>query len=208
MSTLAPKPVIKKILNPKLLTTAAILLMLLALLFLATPLLRSTNDPLMGGNINPQFNGQSLPGGESGFPGSGNLPSGQGFPGQDGSNLPGQQPGRLGGRMGFSILGGMGGTIVYAFALLISLAAAFGMLMTKRWGKVLGIVMAVVYILLALVNLLPTLLMSMMGIRNPWSLLLGFLSLLLALAIIVLASIPGKEPVPPVSPTTPPTIPA
>ena len=64
----------------------------------------------------------------------------------------------------------MGGTIVYAIALLISLAAASGMFMAKRWGKILGIIMAVLYGLLALVSLLPILLISFMGIRNPLNL--------------------------------------
>ena len=52
----------------------------------------------------------------------------------------------------------------YFVALLLSLVAALGMLYTKRWGQVLGIIMAVLYGLLGLVSLLPILLMSSRGI--------------------------------------------
>jgi len=80
--------------------------------------------------------------------------------------------------------------------------------MAKRWGKVLGIIMAIIYSLLALVNLLPTLLISFMGIRNPMNLIIGIVQLSLAIAVIVLASIPGKKPAAPIAPATPPASPA
>jgi hypothetical protein len=208
MSTLDTKPVKAKILNTKLLTIAAVILLGLALLFVAMPLLSSTNSFQGGGNFNPQFNGQSPPGGQNGFPGQGDIPQGQGFPDQSGSTVPNRQFGGGGGLRGFSLLSGVRGTIVYAIALLISLAAAAGMLMAKRWGKVLGIIMAVIYGLLALVNLLPTLLISFMGIRNPMNLILGIVQLSLAIAVIVLASIRAKQSAAPIAPATPPANPA
>jgi hypothetical protein len=107
--------------------------------------------------------------------------------------------------MGFGLLGGIGGTIVYAVALLVSLAAAFGMFMVKRWGKVLGIIMAVFYLLLSLLGLLPILLISFMGIRNPLNSILGVVHLLLAVAVIVLASLPANKPALAAAPVVPPT---
>jgi len=107
--------------------------------------------------------------------------------------------------MSFSLLEGMVGTIVYAIALLISLVAAAGMFIVKRWGKILGVIMAVFYGLLALVSLLPMLLISFTGINSLTALILGVLELLLAVAVIILASIPGRKgaPVPPAAPTVP-----
>jgi hypothetical protein len=177
MSTLDAKPVKAKILNTKLLTIAAVILLVLALLFVATPLLSTTT----------------------------------GFAGRTGSNQAFNSPGFSGQGSGIFRLGflnGVTGTIVYAVALLLSLAAAVGMFMTKRWGKVLGIIMAIIYGLLALVNLLPTLLISFMGIRNPMNLILGIVQLSLTIAVIVLASIPGKKPAAPITPAVPPTVPA
>lgn len=207
MSTLDAKLVKKKNLNPKLLAIAAVLLILLALLFLATPLLRKDSGFQRDSNLPNQFNGQSLPGGENGFPAPGNIQPGQGLPGQGGSDIPGRQFSAGSGMMGFGLLGGMGGTIVYAVALLISLIAAVGMFMVKRWGQVLGIIMAVFYCLLALVSLLPILLFSFMGMRNPLNLVLGMVDLLIPVAVIVLASIPGKELVAPGTKVAPPAAP-
>jgi hypothetical protein len=207
MSTLAPKPVKVRILNPRLLVIAAALLLVLALLFLATPLVRRSGGFQNSGNFPTQFNGQALPGGDNGFPtpAPGNIPGGQGFPGQGGTNTPGRQFGGGGGLMSFSLLEGMVGTIVYAIALLISLVAAAGMFIVKRWGKILGVIMAVFYGLLALVSLLPMLLISFTGINSLTALILGVLELLLAVAVIILASIPGRKgaPVPPAAPTVP-----
>jgi hypothetical protein len=47
--------------------------------------------------------------------------------------------------------------------------------------------------LLGLVSLLPILFISALGIRNPLSLILGVVHILLAIAVIVLASIPAKK---------------
>jgi hypothetical protein len=208
MSTLVSKPVKIKKLNPKLLAIAAVLLLVLALLFLATPLLSTTSGFQPSGNFVLRNNGQSLPGGEVDFPDRGYIPQGQGFPGQGGSDIPSGSVGRPGNLMGFGLLGGIGGTIVYALGLLLSLAAAFGMFMVKRWGKMLGIIMAVFYLLLSLFGLLPILLISFMGIRNPLNFILGILHLLLAVAVIILASLPEKKPTLPATPGFPPTVPA
>jgi hypothetical protein len=51
---------------------------------------------------------------------------------------------------------------------------------------------------LGLLSLLPILLMSVMGLRNPLSLILGVFHVLLAVAVIVLASIPLKTVTAPV----------
>lgn len=99
---------------------------------------------------------------------------------------------------------GVASIIIYFIALLVSLAAAVGMYIPKRWGKVLGIIMAALYGLLGLVSLLPVLLLSALGTRNPLSLILGILHLLLAIAVIVLASIPAKQEMPPPIPAAPP----
>lgn len=205
MSTLVPKPVNIKMLNPKLLAIAAVLLLVLALLFLATPLLPTTSGFQPSGGIIVQNNGQSLPGGDNGFPDQGSIPQGEGLPGQSVTDFPSRRIGGPGGLMGFGLLGGIGGTIVYAVALLVSLAAAFGMFMVKRWGKVLGIIMAVFYLLLSLLGLLPILLISFMGIRNPLNSILGVVHLLLAVAVIVLASLPANKPALAAAPVVPPT---
>ena len=110
-----------------------------------------------------------------------------------------RQPGRI--AVGGGLMGGRGGILIYFVALLVSLAAAVGMLFTKRWGQVLAIIMAVLYGLLGLVSLLPLLLIRFVGAPNPVSLILGVVHLLLAVAVIVLASIPGK-PVLSTNPTT------
>jgi len=57
--------------------------------------------------------------------------------------------------------------------------------------------MAVLYGLLGLVSLLPLLLVRVAGAPNPVSLILGILHLLLGVAVIVLALIPGKAGVSP-----------
>ena len=59
------------------------------------------------------------------------------------------------------------GVILYFVALLVSLAAAVGMLFTKHWGRVLAIIMGVLYGLLGLVSLLPLLLIRFVGSPNP-----------------------------------------
>jgi hypothetical protein len=202
MSTLVAKPIKKRILNPKLLPIAALVLVVLALLFMASPLMPSTGGFPAGGNFNPPANGQPLP--QNGVPSQGGGPQGQGFPSQGGPNSPGQPfGGRGGGLPGFGLLSGITGTIVYFMALLVSLAAAVGMFMTKRWGQVLGIIMAVLYLLLGLLSLIPIILTSFTGFRNPLSLILGIVHLLLAAAVIVVASIPAKMVTPPEAPATP-----
>jgi len=204
MSTLVAKPIKIKILNQKLLPIAALVLVVLALLFVASPLMPSTGGFPAGGNFNPPANGQSIP--QNGFPAQGSGPQGQGFPGQGGPNSPGQPPGGRGsGLPGFGLLNGITGTIVYAIALLVSLAAAVGMFISKRWGQVLGIIMAILYFLLGLVSLLPTILMSFLGIRNFLGLILGVVQLLLAVAVIVLASIPAKKDKTPAMVVPPPS---
>jgi hypothetical protein len=204
MSTLVAKPIKKRILNPKLLPIAALVLVVLALLFMASPLMPSTGGFPAGGNFNPPANGQSLP--QNGFPSQGGGSQGQGFPGQGGPNSPGQPLGGRGdGLPGFGLMGGITGTIVYAIALLVSLAAAVGMFITKRWGQVLGIIMAIIYVLLGLVSLLPTILMSFLGMRNFLGLILGVVHLLLAVAVIVLASIPAKKGITPAIAVPPPS---
>ena len=187
-------------LNSKTLTIAAVILVVLALLVMATPLLRFSG--ISGrSSFNRQFPGPGTisPGGQNSFPAPGSGLQGQGFlgqdiPNQDGSNFPNRQfGGRAGGLLGFGILSGMTGTIVYAVALLFSLAAAAGMLLTRRWGQILGIVMSVLYILMTLVSLLPMLLLGVSGAINGLSLGLSILRLVMALAVIVLALIPAKK---------------
>ena len=209
MSTIDPKPVkTKRSPNPKLLPIAALLLVVLALLFMATPLLRPAGAFRGGGNFGNRGNGQTVPpngfaipgGGSQGqvVPGQGGGPQGQVSPGQGNPNFTGR---RLSGFGGF--LGGFVGPVVYFIALLVSLAAAVGMFMTKRWGQVLGIIMAVLYFLLGLLSLIPIVLTSFIGFRNPLSLILGIVHLLLAVAVIVVASIPAKMVAPPAVPATP-----
>lgn len=231
MSTLVAKPVKIKLLNTKLLPIAAILLLVLALLFMATPLLRGSTLLSNGNGFVRQFNGQTLPndgtgtdpggqvivpgdgtgttsGGQVIGPGDGSGPQIQVGPGLGGQNLPLRQFGGQGSRLvGLGLFGGMAGTIVYALALLVSLAAAIGMFLAKRWGQVLGIIMAVFYLLLAVVSFLPMLLMSFLRGLNGLNLGLSLLHLALAIAVIVLALIPAKKgtaPVVPVTTDTPP----
>jgi hypothetical protein len=210
MSTLDPKPVkTKSFPNPKLLPIAALLLIVLALLFMATPLLRSTRGFQGGGNFANRGNGQTVP--PNGFVFRGNGSQGQVSPGQDGGPQIQVSPG-LGGRnltgrrfaVGGGLLGGFIGPVIYFIALLVSLAAAIGMFMTKRWGQVLGIIMGVLYFLLGLLSLLPIIFTSFLGLRNPLSLILGIVHVLLAVAVIVLASIPAKKVTAVVVPVTPP----
>jgi hypothetical protein len=187
-------------------------LLVLALLFMATPLLRSTSGFQGGGNFTRPSNGQSLPalpGGQNGFPDQGTVPQGQGLPDQGDQNFPARQfAGQGGGLLGFGLLNGITGTIVYAILLLIALAAALGMFLTKRWGQVLGIIMAVVYLLLGLVSFLPMILLGFARALNGLSLGLSILHLVLALAVIVLAIIPAKKVLNPVMPVTSATPPA
>ena len=180
MSNHEAKPVKpKRMLNPKLLPIAALLLVVLALLFLAAPLIRTAG----------------------GFPRSGN--------GQTGSTIQGTGPQVLvggGGSQGqarrFTVgTGGGGGIIIYFVMLLVSLTAAVGMLFIKRWGQVLAIIMAVVYGLFGLVSLLPLLFIRFVGAPNPVSLILGIVHLLLAVSVIVLSSIPGKKELSPIPAT-------
>jgi hypothetical protein len=204
MSTLVEKPTKTRILNPKLLPIASLVLVVLALLFMASPLMPSTGGFPAGGNFNPPSNGQSLP--QNGFPSQGSGPQGQGFPGQGGPNSQGQPfGGRGGGLPGLDLLGGITGIILYFIALLVSLTAAVGMFITKRWGQVLGIIMAILYVLLGLVSLLPTILMSFLGMPNFLGLILGVVHLLLAVAVIVLASIPAKKSITPAMAVPPPS---
>jgi hypothetical protein len=222
MSTVEPRPVkAKKPLNPSMLTIAAILLIVLALLFLASPLLGLNQVGGRGGNFNRQFtgqNGQNFPGfnpnggttgtggtgGTGGFGGTGGTGGGSnGFRFQGGT--PGQTPTRTS-LVGLNFLRGTLATVIYGIALLISLAAVIGMLSVKRWGKILGIVMAVVYLLLAVLTFLPTILLARFGaaFSNPLSLVLNGLHLLLALGVIIFASIPAKNLAAPVTLETPP----
>ena len=201
MSTTDPKPVkAKKNLNPKLLPIAALLLVVLALLFMATPLLRTTGGFQGGGNFVARGSGQSGP--QNGFGLRSNGAQGQVLPGQGGSNLPARRF-----AVGGGFMGGFAGAILYFVLLLVALAAAVGMFMVKRWGQVLGIIMAVLYFLLGLLSLLPLIFMSFVGMRNPLSIILGVVHVLLAVAVIVLASIPAKKvPSPVVAAATPPAV--
>jgi hypothetical protein len=185
MNTPDVKPIKKRVLNSKLLPIAAVVLIVLALLFMATPLLRTARGFQGGRNFVPQGNGQTIP--QNGFPAQSS--GSQGLPGQGGSSVPNRQFAVRGG----DFLGGITGAIVFFMALLVSLAAALGMFLTKRWGQVLGIIMAVLYGLVGLVSLLPLLFIGSIGLRNPLNLILGFAHVLLAAAVIVLASIPAKK---------------
>jgi hypothetical protein len=200
MSEPDPKPVKTSKLNPKLLTIAAVLLIVLALLFMATPLLRTSRGFQSTSNF-AQGNSQSFQ--QNGFPAQGNGPSfpqngfpnqGSGSQSQGGSDYPNRQfTARGGGLLRLALLNGLTGIIVYFLALLVSLAAAVGMFLTKHWGQILGICMAVLYFLLGLASLLPILFMGAIGLRNPLSLILGIAHILLAVAVIVFASIPVKK---------------
>jgi hypothetical protein len=207
MSTPELKPSKKRSLNTKLLPIAAILLILLALLFMATPLLRQSRGFQETGGIIRQGNGQSFrpnatPGqGEAPqfLPGQGSGNQGQGFPGQNGSNATNRQFIR-----GIGFLSGRSGPIVYFVALLVALAAALGMFFIKRWGQILGIIMAVLYLLAGVLSLLPILLFGSFALRNPLSLVLGIVHVVLAIAVIVLVLIPAKKVVVPAEATPPP----
>jgi len=209
-------------LNTKLLPVAAVLLLVLALLFVATPLLRGNTARFTGG-ANRQFNGTFVPrtgaGGTSGgqnfqttpVPGTqGQGFTGQGFPGQ-GNSTTGRTFTRPGGAtsslLRLSFLSGIVGTIVYAILLLVALAAALGMFLAKRWGQILGIVMAVVYLLLGLFSFLPTFLLGFARGFSGLNLILSILHVALAIAVIVFAVIPPKKVLAPVAPVTPPTPP-
>ena len=180
MSILETKPVkAKRILNTKLLPIAALLLVVLALLFQATPLIRTAGGLQGTGNFVTSANGQTNSTVQAGSP---QVLIGAGGPASTTRRV----------TVGSGLMGGRGGIIIYFVALLVSLAAAVGMLFTKRWGQVLAISMAVLYGLLGLVALLPLLFIRIVGAPNPVSLSLGIVHLLLAVAVIVFASIPGK----------------
>jgi hypothetical protein len=181
MSTLEAKPRKVRILNPRLLSIAALVLVVLALLFLAAPLIRLAGGSQRAGTFVAPGNGAT----GSSLPGSGPqvLIGGGGSPAQ---------------ARRFTVgTGGRGGIILYFVMLLVSLAAAVGMLFTRRWGQVLAIIMGVLYGLLGLVSLLPLLLIRFVGAPNPVSLVLGSVHVLLSVSVIVLASIPGKPGLPP-----------
>jgi hypothetical protein len=207
MSTPESKPVTKKMLNRKLLPIAALLLLVLALLFMATPLLRMSRGFQGNGSTIRQNNGQSFR--PNATPGQGNSPQflpnqgsgtqGQGLPGQNGSNATNRQFIR-----GISFLSGRGGPFVYFVALLVALAAALGMFFIKRWGQILGILMAVLYLLAGVASMLPLLLFGSFALRNPLSLVLGIAHVVLAIAVIALALIPAKKVVIPAEATPPP----
>jgi phosphoglycerol transferase MdoB-like AlkP superfamily enzyme len=180
--------------------------MVLALLFMATPLLRVTG--ITGANrtgFAGRFNGSATPGGQNGFPRFGNGTQGQGNstnPTTPTNPTTRQFPARTGSVLGLGLLSGITGTIVYGIALLVSLVAAVGMFLTRRWGQVLGIVMGVIYLLLAVVGLIPTILSAVTFARgfNALSLGLSILHLILAIAVIVLALIPAKKILAPAAP--------
>lgn len=185
MSTPEPKLVkAKRMLNRKLLPIAALLLVVLALLFQAAPLIRTVGGFQRTGTFVIQTNSQGASQNGTSVPGNGSTLTTRRF------------------AVGGGLMGGQVGIMVTFMALLVSLAAAVGMLFTKRWGQVLAISMAVLYGLLGLVSLLPLLLSRLTGAPNPLSLILGIVHLLLAVAVIVLAAIPGKPEIP-ASPAVP-----
>jgi hypothetical protein len=198
-------------LNSKTLTIAAAVLLVLALLFMATPLLRVTG--ISGANrtgFAGRFNGQTTPGAPNSFPGFGNGSQGNGN--STNPTTPTNPTGRTfngGARslFGLGLLSGITGTIFYGIALLVSLVAAVGMFLTKRWGQVLGIIMGVVYLILALISFLPILLAGFLRDLNFLSLSLTVLHVVLAIGVIVLALIPAKKMLTPSTldkPATPP----
>jgi len=127
MSTIDPKLVkAKKLLNPKLLPIASLVLVILALLFMATPLLRVSGGLQRTANIVPQGTGQTPP--RAVTPGGG---LGQRFFSGNGTS---PRPVTLGG----GLLGGIAGSIFYFVLLLVSLAAAIGMFIPKRWARYWG----------------------------------------------------------------------
>ena len=142
---------------------------MLALLFMATPLLRQSRGFQRNGDLAFPRNGQSAP--QNGFSPRGN--GSQSLPGQDGSNFPNRQ---LHPRSAAVSWEALPVRLCSSSALLVSLVAAMGMFFTRRWGQVLGIIMAVIYFLIGLISLLPILLIGAIGIRNPSSLILGIAS--------------------------------
>ena len=217
MSTPESKPVPKRMLNRTLLPIAAGILILLALLFMATPLLRQTRRFQGVGNLGTPGNGPTFQ--QNGVPGQGSATPGPGFSIQ-GSGPQGFSD-QGGGRQfftdqggpnstnrqfiaGIGFLSGRSGPIIYFVALVIALAAAVGMFLVKRWGQVLGIFMAILYLLAGLVSLLPLLLFSAFALRNPFTLILGILHVVLAIAVIVLALIPARKETAPVAVEPPP----
>ncbi len=215
MSTLESKPVkAPKPLNANTLTIAAILLIVLALLFLASPLL-GLNRGGRGTNFNRTFTGQNGTTGRTftfnpgqGGTGTGGSGTGNGFRfgGTNGTNGRTVNRGGLTGLLALNFLRGTLGTVFYGIALLISLAAVIGMFILKNWGRILGIIMAVVYLLLAVLSFLPTLLFARFGaaLNNPLGLALNVLHLVLALGVIIFALIPAKKIAAPAAVTTPP----
>lgn len=216
MTTLDPKPKKIKVLNTKILPIAATLLLVLALLFMATPLLRGSAGFYpsgANGQINRQFNGQqfipgtgngtTLPGAPNSFQGQGGNTQGGTFPGQGNSTTGRKFINRSGfGVLGIGFLSGITGTIVYATLLLVSLGAALGMFLAKRWGQVLGIIMAIIYLVLGLLNFLSMLLLGFLRGFNALSLGLSITHLVLAIAVIVLAVLPARKVIASVIPTT------
>ncbi len=78
--------------------------------------------------------------------------------------------------------------------------------MMKRWGKVLAIIMGIVYAVIALFSILPTMLFGF-AFRfggNFLSIGLNVLHLVLAVAVIVLASLKAKKDTAPVVPPAAP----
>lgn len=198
--------------NAKILSVTAVLLLCLSLLYLATPLLRPASA--FGGPRT--FTGQGLTSSDQGGGVQVITPSGQGTilqgPGGDMQGFPSQgqgspnftqrqfSGGRPGGLLSFGLLNGTNGIIIiYGIALLVSLAAAVGMLMTRNWGRILGIVMGVVYSSMALYGLLPALFIGSMvrraGISVGGSLIswLTVVRLVMAVAVVVLAATSAKK---------------
>jgi len=214
-------------LNSNTLMIAAVVLVVLALVVMATPLMRVSGISSSRTGFTRPTNGQTFTGGQNrtfgsgtgSGSGSGTGTQGQGFTGPTGgfqgqgnSTTTGRQfAGRSSSLLRITFLNGMTGIIIYAFALLVSLAAAVGMFITRRWGQILGIVMAVVYFLLALVSFLPMILLGFARALTGLTLGLDILRVVLALAVIVLALIPARKvlvPATPASPAAPATPPA
>jgi hypothetical protein len=200
-------------LNSKTLTIAAVVLLVLALLFVATPLLRFSGVTGRAG-FNRQSTGPFTPGVQNGIPNPGTSSQGQGFTspnggfqGQGNSTNPNRQFAGQSSLLRLSFLNGITGTIVYGIALLVSLAAAMGMFFTRRWGQVLGIIMAVIYLLLSLLSFVPLILLGFARALNGLSLGLTIAHIILAITVIVLAVIPAKKAMTqplPASQATPP----
>jgi hypothetical protein len=186
-------------LNSKTLTIAAVILIVLALLFMATPLLRISGISGRSG-FNRQFTGQTNPGGGNGFINPGNGSQGQGFINPNGgsqsqgnSTNPNRQFAGRSSLLRLGFLGGMTGIIVYTIALLVSLAAALGMVFTRRWGQVMGIVMGAIYLILSLFSVIPMILLGFARAINSLTLGLTIVHIVLALAVIVLALISSRK---------------